>query len=84
MRPKFFIKLNLISTIVFLLILIVILIFVDPFQANLSLILIFYLSLFFSVFGILNILRNVINMPIWCRILISATLIAVLILQKKF
>lgn len=84
MKPKFFIKLNLISTIVFLLVLVVILIFVDPFKANLSLILIFYLSLFFLVFGTLSALRSVINMPIWCRILISATLIAILILQKKF
>jgi len=84
MKPKFFIKLNLIGTAVFGLAFIIILILIDPFAANSFLIFTFYFVLLFLIFGILNLLEKILRMPAWCRFLIAATIIAILILQKRF
>lgn len=84
MKPKFFIKLNLIGAVVLLLTLVVILAQINPFEASPFLILFFYFVLFFLVFGILNLLENILGIPVWCRFLISATIVAILILQKNF
>jgi len=84
MKPKFFIRLNLIGTVVFLLAFVIILASVNPFKASPFQIFLFYFVLFFLIFGVLNLLEKILRMPIWCRFLISATIIAILILQKKF
>jgi hypothetical protein len=84
MKPKFFIRLNLAGTVVFLLAFVIILASVNPFKAGSFQIFLFYFVLFFLIFGILNLLEKILRMPVWCRFLISATIIAILILQKKF
>jgi hypothetical protein len=84
MKSKFFIRLNLIGVIVLLPALVLILALINPFQARPLVIFIFYFILFFLVLGILNLSEKIISMPAWCRLLIAATLIAILILQKKF
>jgi hypothetical protein len=84
MKPKFFIKLNLIGTVFSLLVFIVILTLINPFTASSFLIFVFYFTFFFLIFGILNLLEKIIKMPFWCRFLIAATIVAILILQKQF
>jgi len=83
MKPRFFIRLNLILTIVFLIIFVAILYSIDPFQASRFLIIIFYLTLFGLILGILNLLNVGFKIPLWSRILIALTAIAVLILQRR-
>lgn len=84
MRSKFFIRMNLVGTVIFLLAFIIILALVNPFEAGRLVIFAFYLVLFFLILGILNLSEKIIGMPGWCRFLIAVTIIAILILQKKF
>lgn len=50
MKPKFFIRLNLILTLVFLLIFVIILYSIDPFKASPLVFVIFYIVLFGLIF----------------------------------
>jgi len=84
MKPEFFNRLNLVGTLVFALGFAAILFLIDPFKADPIFIYLFYFVLFFLIFGILNLLDRIIKIPVWCRLLIAATVIAILILQKRF
>jgi len=84
MKPKFFIRLNLIVAGICLLALIIILFLVDPFRANWFLIFLFYFVAFFFIFSIVNLLEKIFVIPIWCRALIAFTVVALLFIQKNF
>lgn len=79
MKQRFFIRLNLFLTLVFLLTFIIILFSVDPFEASRFLIIAFYLVLFFLILSILNLIGKI---PLWVRILISLSVIILLFLRK--
>ncbi len=79
MKPKFFIRLNLILTLVFFVSFVIILFFVDPFDSGRLVIVVFYLVLFGLILGILNF---ILKTPFWVRILIALTVVILLILKK--
>jgi hypothetical protein len=79
MKPKFFIRLNLFLAFAFLIIFVIILYSVDPFQAGNFLKIIFYLVLFGLILSILNLIGK---MRFWVRILISLTMVIFLILRR--
>jgi len=82
MKPKFFIRLNLILTLVFLLIFVIILYSVDPFKASPLVFVIFYIVLFGLILGTLNLIGTALKVPFWVRILIALTVIILLILKR--
>jgi len=80
MKPRFFIRLNLILALAFLIIFVIILYSVDPFKASRFLIVIFYLVLFFLILSVLNLIGKI---PFWVRILISLSVIILLFIKKR-
>jgi len=81
MKQRFFIGINLILTLVFLMGFVIILYSVDPFSAKLLLIIVFYLVLFGLILGILNLIGIYLKIPFWVRIIISLMVIFLLILN---
>jgi len=71
MKPKLFIGINLIVTLVFLIVFVIILYSVDPFKASPFLIVIFYIVLFGLTSGVLNLIATQIKIPAWARIIIA-------------
>lgn len=82
MKPRFFIELNLIGILVFLIIFAIILYSVDPYKASSLVFIIFYLVLFGLLLSILNLIGFYLKIPFWVRVLIAITIIIVLILRK--
>jgi len=82
MKKRFFIRLNLILTLVFLLIFVIILYYVDPFEVSSFLLVVFYVVLFGLILGILNLIGTPLKIPFWVRILIALTVVILLILKR--
>lgn len=80
MKRRFFIGLNLIIALVFLIVFAIILYSVDPFKASPLVFIIFYLVLFGLVLSILNLIGRI---PFWVKILISLTVIILLIFRGR-
>jgi len=78
MKRRFFIKLNLILAVVFFVFLLIFLLFIDPFQINIFVFILFYLI----VFGLILSLLNLIKIPFWIRILISIAIIFILLVKS--
>ena len=83
MKPKFFIGINLIVTLVFLIIFVIILYSVDPFKASPFFLVGFYVVLFGLILGVLNLIGNLFKIPFWVRIIIALIIIFLLILQSQ-
>jgi len=82
MKPKVLARLNLAWIIVFLILLIVILIAVDPFQANTFLIVLFYVVFFGFILGVLHLIRMRFKIPFWIILLISIAIVFLLTFQS--
>lgn len=82
MKKRSFIKLNSILGLVFLIALGVILIVVNPFEANIFLFIIFYLVFFALLLSVLNLISIYIKIPFWLRTLIVIAIIFILIVQS--
>ena len=82
MRPKFLIRLNLVWIVIFLIFFAVILITVNPFEANTFLFVIFYVVFFGLILGILNLIGTRLKIPFWFNLLISIAIVFLLILQS--
>jgi len=79
MKPKFSIGLNLILALAFLIIFVIILYSINPFQASRFVFVIFYLVLFGLLLSILNLIGKI---PFWIRILVALAVIILLILKR--
>jgi hypothetical protein len=82
MKERFFIRINLIATLVFLIIFVIILYYVDPFEIGSFLLVVFYIVLFGLIWGILNLIGTPLKIPFWVRILIALTIVIILILKR--
>ena len=82
MKERFFIRINLIITLDFLIIFAIILYSVDPFSASPLILIVFYVVLFGLVLGVLNLISNLFKIPFWVRIIIALIIIFLLILQS--
>lgn len=81
MRKKSFVKLNFILAVIFLMAFIVILVAINPFEANVFQFILFYIVVFGLVLIILNLISTYIKIPFWLRILIAIVIIFTLIIQ---
>ena len=81
MKERFFIGINLILTLVFLIAFVIILYSIDPFSAKPFLIIVFYIVLFGLILGILNLIGIHFKIPFWVRVLIALTIILFLVLS---
>ncbi len=81
MRKKSFVKLNFILAVIFLMAFIVILVAINPFEANVFQFILFYIVVFGLVLIILNLISTYIKIPFWLRILIAIVIIFILIIQ---
>lgn len=84
MKPKFFIRLNLVFTLVFLIAFVIILYSVNPFEANSFQVILFYAVLFGLILGILNLIGMRLNIPSIVRVLIAIIVILLLIWISKY
>lgn len=82
MKRRVFIRLNFIGILVFLILFAIILIAVNPFEANTFLFILFYIVVFGLVLGILNLIGMRLKIPFWAILLISISIIFLLILQS--
>jgi len=82
MKQSIFIRLNSLWTLVFLVFFAIILISVNPFEASIFLLILFYLVFFGLVFGILNLIGFYLKLPFWFRLLAAISLVFLLILQS--
>lgn len=82
MKRRFFVKLNFVLTAIFLVFFAILLIAVNPFEANISLFILFYIVVFGLVLGILNLIGIRLKIPFWAILLISISIVFLLILQS--
>jgi len=82
MKKRIFIRLNFFWVLIFLIFLVIILITVNPFEASLFLIILFYIVFFGLIFGILNLIGIRFKIPFWFILLISIAILFILILQS--
>lgn len=82
MKRRVFIRLNFILALIFLAAFIVVLIAINPFEANTFLLILFYIVFFSLVLGILNLIGTRFKIPFWIVLLISIVIIFLLILQS--
>jgi len=82
MKRRFFIRLNFVLTAIFLVFFVIILIAVNPFEANIFLFILFYIVVFGLVLGILNLIGMRLKIPFWAVLLISISIVFLLILQS--
>lgn len=83
MKERFFIGLNLITALVFLIIFAIILYSINPFEASPFVFVVFYLVLFGLILSILNLIGTSLKIPLGARILIAAIVILLLIWISK-
>lgn len=81
-KKRFFIRLVLIWTIVFLAAFVIILYSVNPFEASKLSLIIFYIVLFCLLLGFLSLVKLVIKIPYWLIILIAICVIFVLLVLQ--
>lgn len=82
MKRKSFVRLNFILAVIFLVAFIVVLVGINPFQANIFQFILFYIICFGLILGILNLIGIYLKLPFWIIILVSISLIFLLILQS--
>jgi hypothetical protein len=82
MRRKSLVKLNFILAVIFLVGFIVILVAINPFEANIFQFILFYIVVFGLILSILNLIRIYLKIPFWIVLLISIAVIFVLVLQS--
>ena len=81
-KKRFFIRLVLIWTLVFLTAFVMILYSVNPFEASILGLIIFYVVLFCLLLGFLSLARLVIKIPYWLIILIAVCAIFILLILQ--
>jgi len=84
MKHRFFVKLNFILLFVFLIAFAIIILSIDPFQASVFLLFIFYLTTFGVVLTFLNLITRRLKIPFWINLLISVLIILFLIIKRNF
>ena len=82
MKKRFFVRLNFVLVLIFLIFFAIILLTVNPFQANAFLIILFYVVFFGLILGILNLIGTRLKIPFWFNLLISIAIVFLLILQS--
>lgn len=83
MKRKVFIKLNFIFGLIFLVGLGIILVVVNPLEANIFVFIVFYLIFFSLLITVLNLISAYIRIPYWLRILIAVVVVFMLIVQAN-
>lgn len=79
-KRRFFIGLNLVWLLVFLAIFVIILYSVNPFEANIFILIIFYIVLFCLLLGIFSLTRLFAKTPYWLIILLALCVIVILLI----
>ncbi len=82
MKRKSFVKLNFILAVIFLVAFIVILVGINPFEANIFQLILFYVVCFGLILGILNLIGMRLKIPFWAILLIGISIVFLLILQS--
>ena len=82
MKRKVLARLNLAWVVVFLVFFGIILFSVNPFEASIFLLILFYIVFFGLILGILNLIGARLNIPFWVILLISIAITFLLIFQS--
>ena len=83
MKRRFFIRLNFVLTAIFLVFFVIVLIAVNPLEANIFQLILFYIVVFGLILGILNLIGIRLKIPFWAILLISISIVFLLILQHR-
>jgi len=83
-KKRFFIRLTLIWALVFLAAFAIILYSINPFEASIASLIIFYAALFCLLLGVLNLIGVFLRIPIWVSILIDLAIIIILLIRSFY
>jgi len=84
MKHRFFVRLNFILLLIFLIAFAIIIFSVDPFEASIFLLFIFYLITFGVILTFLNLITRRLKIPFWINLLIGVLIILFLIIKRNF
>jgi|GEM_PF-1666125 hypothetical protein len=81
-KKKVMFKINLLWILAFFILFVIIVYSVNPFEASIIIIVLFYIILFCLLFGILNLFRIIFKFPLWIIVLISVTILLILFIKS--